>query len=191
MIGRVDAVANRPAISLHVGDAVAADVVDADVEQVRAVADLRRGRSRRSRVQRRSSIASRKALEPLALVRSPIIRTLASWRNGTAGTATRHRARASGCARAGARGRATALDDRGDVLGRRAAAAADQATRRTRVTNGVSARRRVPAGSAGSWRRSGRARGRPALGMHRQRDGASCATGSAGARSSRPGRWRS
>ncbi len=33
--------------------------------------------------QRPSSIASRNALDPLALVRSPIIRTLASWRNGT------------------------------------------------------------------------------------------------------------
>ena len=43
MIGRVEAVANRPASSAHVRGAVAADVVDAEVEQVRAVAGLLAG----------------------------------------------------------------------------------------------------------------------------------------------------
>ena len=53
MIGSVDAVANRPASSRMSGGAVAADVVDAQVEQVRAVAGLARGRSRRSAGSRR------------------------------------------------------------------------------------------------------------------------------------------
>ena len=83
MIGSVEAVANRPAISRMSLDAVAADVVDAEVEQVRAVADLRAGDLDAVVRSHSSSIASRKAFEPLAFVRSPIISTLASCRNGT------------------------------------------------------------------------------------------------------------
>ena len=126
MIGSVDAVASRPASSRHVGDAVAADVVDAEVEQVRAVAGLLRGDRRRMSSQSSASIASRNALEPLALVRSPIISTDVSWRNGTgayseltpgsgagARSARRHRSRIASATGA-------------DVLGRGAAAAADQ-----------------------------------------------------------------
>ena len=89
MIGSVEAVANRPAISRMSRGAVAADVVDADVEQVRAVAGLRAGDLDAVCRTSPASIASRNALEPLALVRSPIISTQASCRNGTAGTARR------------------------------------------------------------------------------------------------------
>jgi hypothetical protein len=72
-----------------------------------------------------ASIASRKALEPLVLVRSPTMSTPASCRNGTASTATRRPARPAACA--GRPAAADALDDLAQVLGRGAAAAADQA----------------------------------------------------------------
>ena len=66
----------------HVGHAVPADVVHADVEQVRAVAGLR-PRDLDAVLAPPSSIASRNALDPLALVRSPMARNAVSWRNGT------------------------------------------------------------------------------------------------------------
>ena len=66
----------------HVLGAVAADVVDAQVEQVPAVTGLAAATSTQD-CQSAASIDSRNALEPLALVRSPTISTEASWANGT------------------------------------------------------------------------------------------------------------
>ena len=67
---------------VHVDGAVAADVVDAHVEHVGAFADLL-VRHLRALSQSPASIASRNALEPLALVRSPMIRKLRSCSIGT------------------------------------------------------------------------------------------------------------
>ena len=76
-------VAKRDAISLHVDGAVAADVVDADVEDVRAFLHLLAWPSARRCPSRSSSIASRNFFEPFAFVRSPIARYASSWWNGT------------------------------------------------------------------------------------------------------------
>ena len=69
---------------VHVAGAVAADVVDADVEDVGALLDLGVGHGEQSCPSRPRACASRNFLEPLALVRSPIIRKLASCSSGTA-----------------------------------------------------------------------------------------------------------
>ena len=68
---------------VHVDRAVATDVVDAHVEDVRAFLHLRRGDVAGRRPSRLRACASRNALEPLAFVRSPIDRYDRSWSNGT------------------------------------------------------------------------------------------------------------
>jgi hypothetical protein len=72
-MGSVEAVASRPASSAC-RDPVAADVVHAQVEQVGAVAGLLAGDLDAVVPALDSSMASRNALEPLALVRSPMDR---------------------------------------------------------------------------------------------------------------------
>ena len=69
---------------VHVAGAVAADVVDADVEDVGAALDLLGGHRPCRCRSRASSMASRNFLEPLALVRSPIISEDRSCLSGTA-----------------------------------------------------------------------------------------------------------
>ena len=83
MIGSVDAVASRPASSAMSAGAVAAHVVDVEVDQVRAVAGLLAGdRDAVLPVARRASPRGTPC-EPLALVRSPTMSTEVSCRNGT------------------------------------------------------------------------------------------------------------
>jgi hypothetical protein len=65
----------------HVGDAVAADVVDAQIQQMRTVAGLLLGDVEALLVVLGDHRLAN-ALEPLAFVRSPIISTEASWANG-------------------------------------------------------------------------------------------------------------
>ena len=79
---RVDLGGEAAGDLLHVDRAVAAHVVDAHVEHVRAFLDLV-GRHLEARSQSPSSIASRNFLEPLALVRSPMPRYAVSWSKGT------------------------------------------------------------------------------------------------------------
>ena len=173
----------------HVVGAVPADVVD-----VQSRAGARRPGSGSRAISTHScqspaSIASRNALEPLALVRSPIISTEASCRNGTRGVERGHRRLGPPAGGAAGRSPADPLGDLADVLGRGAAAAADQAGAEL-GDEARRARRPAPAGSAGTPRRSGRARAGRRSASPTRRSGRA-GTGSAGARSSRPGRWRS
>ena len=80
--GTLDWVAKQLGDLVHVGGAVAADVVDADVEDVGALLDLVL-RHLHAGVESPSSMASRNFFEPLALVRSPMIRNEVSCSNGT------------------------------------------------------------------------------------------------------------
>ena len=131
MIGSVDAVAKPAGDLAHVGDAVAADVVDADVEQVRAVADLVAGdldavvpALGQHRLAERLGAVGVGALADRQ-VRGVLPERHVLVERGDAGLGPRRRARRASRPR-------TALDDRREVLGRRAAAAADQGERRTR-----------------------------------------------------------
>ena len=174
----------------HVRDAVAADVVDADVEQVRAVAGLVAG--------------DLDAVVP-ALGEHRLAERLASrWRwcarrsTGTtcpagtarAGRATRRPASGRGRRVARPRGRRTR-----STTWRRCSGVVPQQPP-TRASPNSRGERVVRVGelaraSAGSARRRVPSSGRPALGMQDSADRGRAGTGGAGARSSRPGRWRS
>ncbi len=147
----------------HVLRAVAADVVDAQVEQVRAVAGLLAGdldavlRSRR-RASRRGT--------PWSRWRWCARRPSARWRparTARGGRATTRRARSPARAPP-ARRRASRRRRPADVLGRGAAAAADQ-RRAVLVDERAAAPRPARPGSAGRPRRPAVSCGRPALGM--------------------------
>ena len=174
----------------HVGDAVAADVVDAQVEQVRAVADLRRGRSRRSRPSRRR--ASRRGTPwsrwRWCARRSP--GTTCPAGTARAGTARRRRGSGRGSPRGDRRGRRPARRPgrmcSGVVPQQPPTSAKPELADEGVVRVGQLVRGQRVVGAVG-----GRASGRPAFGMQDSPTRACLATGSAGARSSRPGRWRS
>ena len=69
--------------SLHVSNTVTTDVVDTEIEKVGAIAGLVL-RNLDAVVDAPSTIASRNAFDPFALVRSPIDRYVASCWKGTA-----------------------------------------------------------------------------------------------------------
>ena len=110
---------------VHVDGAVAADVVDAHVEDVRAFLHLVGGHLRGACPSRRRACASRNAFEPLALVRSPIIRNDVSCSSGDEGVDRRGAdGSCTGVRAAGVRFGTVSASEL-DVLGRGAAAAAD------------------------------------------------------------------
>ena len=80
--GTLDCVAKRRRHLVHVGDAVGARVVDAHVEHVGALLHLVLAMAT-DVSQSPASMASRNSLDPLALVRSPMIRNDVSWWKGT------------------------------------------------------------------------------------------------------------
>ncbi len=169
--GSVDAVPSRDGQLAHVGDAVAADVVDAHVEQVGAVAGLAAWRCRRSRPSRSAEHGLAEGLGAVG------VGALADRQVGgvlperhARRTATTPPARGSGARGAGGRGRRRRSASRREVLGGGAAAAADEAEAELAERTAPSVVQRTPPASAGSGRRRGRARGRPALGMQTSGD---------------------
>ena len=187
MIGTLDWVASRLTSSLHVGDAVGARVVDADVDDVRALLHLVPGHGH--------------AGVPVAVAASPRGTAWSRWRwsarrrRGTrcpGGTARpsrsrRPRARASGAARPGPP--RAALDDRGQVRRGGPAAPADRAHAELGDEAVVVLGQLV--GGEVVVHRPVDHRGQPGVGQAGDRHACCWPTGSGGARPSRPGRWRS
>ena len=161
-IGSVEAVAKPAGQLLHVGDAVAADVVDAQVEHVGALADLVAGHLH--------AVVPAAVQHGLAELLGAVGVGALADRQVRGVLAERHRLVERGGARLGprvargGRGAADPLDDLAQVLGRRAAAAADQG-QAVLADEGLLGVGQLVRASAGSARRPCRAPADPALGM--------------------------